>query len=728
MGLLNWLGKIVSTSASVIHTTTDTEIENGLVTQPDQVEQSSGHKGRGNTFLAQGKLDDAAACYRQAIMVDPRDADAHLNLGFVLNEQQHYGAAEEALRQALAINPALPDAFYILGVMFRARGNPGDAIENFIQAIELKPDFEVIYGDLCQLLLQNGQSNHAKAILGKGIARYPEVADFHAYLGNLYAAENDNDQAIQCFLKALSIQPDHAPVYNNMGLSLQAKGNFDAALECYNKAIFLQPNYAEAYCNLGLVLQSQGKLNEAIASCQKALVLNPVLVAAHNNLGLCLHAQGRLNEAIDCYQTALTLSPDSVEAHNNLGRVLISQSKLEEAVKSCQKAIMLKPDHASAYFNLGNAYQNQGKLDAAIESYQKALLFKPDDADTYSNLGSVFHSLGQYDNALASYAASLQLQPGHAAAHTNESFICLLLGNFELGWQKHEWRWQTNGKKEWRNFKQPLWLGKESLRGKTILLHAEQGLGDTIQFCRYAKLVAAKGAIVVLEIQSGLESLLSGLEGVCQIVVNGEPLPAFDYHCPLLSLPLAFDTRLDTIPVQVPYLASNPARVDVWRARLGEKTNRRVGLVWSGNAAQGNDRNRSIPLNRLVKLVSDQAHFVSLQKEIREGDKLILYGRQDIACFEDDLVDFSETAALISNMDLVISVCTSVAHLAGAMGKPVWLLLAFNADWRWLVDRSDTPWYPSVRLFRQTRIGDWDSVVSTVADEVEAWSRGIVAG
>jgi hypothetical protein len=299
----------------------------------------------------------------------------------------------------------------------------------------------------------------------------------------------------------------------------------------------------------------------------------------------------------------------------------------------------------------------------------------------------------------------------------------LALGRYTEGWQPYEARRRVKGAAVLPDRQRPLWLGKESIAGKTILLYAEQGLGDTIQFCRYAALVAGQGARVILEVQPALTTLLADIEGPQQLVAQGDPLPDFDCHCPLLSLPLALGTRLETIPASIPYLAAQPERIAKWEAALGQKEKPRVGIAWFGNPQNGSDRNRSMPLHRLLPLLTAGASFVSLHHEVRAEDQTVLDARPELLHFGGGLGDFTDMAALVTRLDLVISVCTSVAHLAGALGKPVWVLLPFAPDWRWMLDRTDSPWYPTARLFRQQRIGDWDGVIRTVAEHLAAFGR-----
>lgn len=738
--------------------------DEGGATRANKSSKSAAYRKQGNEYLAKGELENAAECYLQAIAINHDYAEAYINLGFVLKEQKLYEEAERALKQAIILNPEMEDAYYLLAIVSQELGNLNEAINNYIKVIELKPDFEMVYRDLSLALFQSGQEARAQTVLLKAIALYPINADFHYYLGKLYAHEEEPGKALDCFLKALSIQPEFAEGHNDMGLALQAQDKLDAAIQSYQRALSFKSEYAEAHGNLGVALQRQGKLEAAIASYRNAIVINPNFAIAHNNLASALRTQDKLEEAIEHLQKAITINPHYAEAHSNLGVALKIQGKLEAAVDCCQMSLSINPDYAEAHGNLADAFQALGKLDAAVESYRRALALKPNSEGSHNNLGNAYTAQGKFDAAVEQYQQAISLKPDFANAHLNlglalmeqgmrdRAIQCfqnaisfkpeyveahlnmslgqLLSGNFEQGWAEYEWRWQSTHMQSIKyDYKQPIWLGKEPLLGKTILLHHEQGFGDTIQFCRYAKLVAAQGAIVLLLVPAVLKPLLDGLEGVSQVISEGEPLPAFDCHCPLMSLPLAFSTRIGTIPAEGAYLGCGAGHVSKWQSKLGTKTRARIGLVWSGSQNHKNDHNRSMPLHGLFEIVSGQVQLVSLQKEIRPVDQPLLTNHKHIAHFGEDLENFMDTAGLIANMDLVISVDTAVAHLAGAMGKPVWILLPFTPDWRWMLERSDCPWYPSARLFRQTKVGDWDSVLSLVAKELKNTMEGVrIAG
>jgi hypothetical protein len=372
--------------------------------------------------------------------------------------------------------------------------------------------------------------------------------------------------------------------------------------------------------------------------------------------------------------------------------------------------------------NRGAALQDLKRPAEALASYDKALAIRSDDVVALYNRGNALQDLKRHAEALASYDEAVAVEPNYVETYWDRSCLLLLLGDFERGWKEYERRWKTQQFLRMRqDFTQPLWLGQEPLEGRTILLHAEGGFGDTFQFVRYVPLVAAisRTTNVILEVQPPLKSLLSGIKGASLTIGHGERVPRFNYHCPLLSLPLAFETRLETIPATIPYVAASEDRVAKWKKRLTNSETRRVGIAWAGNRAFKDDQTRSIGLTRLLPILSvTGVKFISIQKDLRPGDREILRNNSQVIHLGDAIEDFSDTAAIVSLLDLVISSETSIVHLAGAMGKPVWILLQFAADWRWLLDRTDSPWYPTARLFRQPKIDDWESVVQEVKYEL----------
>lgn len=533
--------------------------------------------------------------------------------------------------------------------------------------------------------------------------------------------------ALEGIDRALARDPASPDILNDRAIVLCQLGRYPDALADFDRALAIRPDFAAALNNRGLALQACDRPGEALADFERAVRARPGYAEALTNRGNMLQSFGRFEEAIGSYDSALAAAPRHAGAL--LGRGLAHQmlNRLEEALASYELALEVSPGWPEALSNRGNALQALGRyaealrsFDDALRGFETAARSRADGATLLSNRGNALQGLGRYDDALQSFADALRSDPGNAIAHRNRSLCLLQAGDFERGWPEYEWRWLSPDFQSTRySFAQPAWRGRESLAGKSLLVFAEQGLGDTLQFVRYVPRLAQAGARVLLLVQPELKTLLSALPGANRVISPGEALPPFDFHCPFLSLPLACRTRLETIPREVPYLSPAPASLEKWRARLGTRTRRRVGIAWSGQRAHVNDRNRSIPLARLSGLAALDLALVSLQKEVRPEDAAALAANPRIAHPGAELVDMADTAALIAHLDLVVCVDTAVAHLAGALAKPVWILLPHAADWRWLAEREDSPWYPTARLFRQPAPGDWDSVIARVRRELE---------
>lgn len=462
----------------------------------------------------------------------------------------------------------------------------------------------------------------------------------------------------------------------------------------------------------GIAHHQAGRLPEAEACYQQVLHADPANADGLHYLGLVAHQVGKNEIAIELFDKALASRPGYAEAWSNRGLALHDIARYEDAIASYDRALSVRPAFAEASFNRGNALQQLGHMAEALASYDAALAIQPAYWEVLGNRGNVLQKLNRYEEACTSYENALALNPSFADAHWNLGLCRLTCGDFANGWPEIEWRWQTREfNAHRRDFSQPLWLGDRSISGKTILLHAEQGLGDTLQFCRYAPMVAALGATVLLEVQGALRPLLGGLDGVSELLVQGEALPAFDFHCPLLSLPLAFRTTEANIPAPIPYVRADAALASERRARIGEKRGPRIGIAWSATKATAYGVARSMPLAEFLGMIPAGAQCGSLQKDLDDVERAIIEARADILHFG---TGFADTAALVELMDLVISVDTSIAHLAGAMGKPVWILMPRAGDWRWMRDREDSPWYPTARLYRQPSAGDWAGVARRV--------------
>jgi Flp pilus assembly protein TadD len=479
---------------------------------------------------------------------------------------------------------------------------------------------------------------------------------------------------------------------------------------------------ALAFYNLGNACQEEGRTAEAVEAYQKALELKPSYAEALNNLGNIVTAQGNFSAALGFYERALVVNPNDSTYWGNIGAVQFMLGEFERAIHTYHKALELNPHSAKVLSNLGNTVSALGRFAEAKEYYERAMALEPTQPIYATNLGSALFRMGEFEQSIEAHRRALHLQGDLPQIKLNLALALLASGQFEEGWPLYETRWQTDELAHaYRDFPQPLWRG-ETEKGRTLFIHFEQGLGDTLQFCRYASLAAAKGMRVILEVQEPLVRLLKTLEGVEVIGPVGDAPPTCDFHCSTMSLPLAFQTRLDTIPGHTPYLRANPQDVQVWKEKLAPLApgKMRVGITWAGMSrryaaeAAMTDRRRSMSPELLESLFkNNNICFFSLQKD---GEKVAdSFGLVDMM---DECHDFADTAALIENLDLVISVDTSVAHLAGALGKPVWLMNRFDSCWRWSRDSESTPWYPSMRIFHSPAPGDWQSVVTRVANEL----------
>lgn len=518
----------------------------------------------------------------------------------------------------------------------------------------------------------------------------------------------------------LNIEPDNVGVlYCLAGIKYQKK-NYDGAIELMKKCHKLNPSDAEVLNNLGLVLQETGQVDEAIVYYEEALYHDPRLCSAHYNLGIAFQRKEQYDKAISCYQRTLECDPDFTDAYYNLGIAFQENGQYDKATDCYQEALRHNPENADLYFNLGISFQKKARIDEAIGFYRKAIALNPGHVDVFNNLGLALTERGEIDQALTCYERALLLDGTYAKTHWNMALTLLLSGNFKQGWKEYEWRWKTDHPIfQPRNFSRPLWDGGD-VKGITILLHAEQGFGDTIQFVRYAPLVAERGARVILTCPEELKTLVENVEGVRQVIAYNEKLPEFDTYCPLVSLPLVFDTQLESIPARIPYIKVAPELKEKWSGGIQRDVSQlNVGLVWATGPRRLAQK-KSFPLATFSPLAQfDHIAFYSLQKGEAAKQAQDPPDCMKLIDYTEDIHDFSDTAAFIENLDLVISVDTAVAHLAGALGKPVWTLLPFAPDWRWMLNRGDSPWYPTMRLFRQPSPGDWESVITRVAGELE---------
>jgi tetratricopeptide (TPR) repeat protein len=628
----------------------------------------------------------------------PKTADL-LATGWRLHQAGDLPRAEQAYRQLVEQEPGNAQGWYLLGVLCQARGDLATAAAHLEQALRLRPTF-------------------VEALNHRGM---------------VFARQGQLAEAAVRFHQALELKPGHVDIQTNLGLALVRQGRYAEGIASLQAVLQQRPDHARAQTHLrealaqqahveGLDRLQQGKLAEAEACFHQALRIRPDSPEVYYNLGNALAGQGKRDEAIACYQQALRGRPDFTEAHNNLGLALRDQERLAEAEASYRAALRLRPDMAEAHNNLGALLMAHYRFTEAAECGRRAVQLAPDFAPAHNNLGLAWWRLGRYEEALASFAEAVRLDPDYADPHWNGSLVRLLLGDYEQGWSEHQWRWQVPGFAG-RPFTEPRWDGSPPA-GRTILLHAEDGLGDTIQFVRYARLVKEQGATVLVECQRELLRLLARCSGIDQFVARGDPLPPHEVRASLLSLPYHFRTRVDTIPATVPYLTADPALVEHWQRELAALSGFKIGINWQGNPQFRLDKSRSMALEEFAPLAQlPGVQLVSLQHGPAAEQLRAVAGRWPITDLggrlDEEAGPFMDRAAVMKNLDLIVTSDTSIAHLAGALGVPVWVALGKVPYWCYLLEREDTPWYPTMRLFRQERVGEWRPVFERIAHAVQ---------
>ncbi len=593
--------------------------------------------------------------------------------------------AAQVYRRIVETDPSHVGAWHSLGQALQTLGEHAEAVAAYQSALRLRAGSVDVVFNLATAFADLGRRGEAEATYRQVLELAPRHAEAHINLAVIRAEQGDVGQAVELLRHAVRLRPDIARAHQNLGVAHCQLGQFDEAERCLREALRLQPGYADAWYNLGSVLGNLGRPEESIASYRCALEQRPEHHGACNNLGLAL-SQSRPGEALVLLQHAIRLRPGAVESHNNLGLAFAALGRFAEAEAAYHEALRLDPRHVEAHNNLGNACKEQGRFEEAFACYGLALALNPESAST------------QHNRALA----------------------LLQSGDYEQGWAAYEWRWRRKNQKG-RSFRQPRWQG-QPLEGKSILLWCEQGLGDTIQFIRCARLVKERGGRVLVECPGCLVPLLSSCAGIDQFVAEGAALPEFDVQCPLMSLPGVLGTTLSTVPGEVPYLHAEAERLRHWQARLKALSCFKFGVVWQGNPQFQWDRFRSIPLRALAPLAEvPGVRLINLQKG--PGKEQLRGNGFAVTELVDELDEnggaFLDTAAIMTGLDLVVTSDTATAHLAGALGVPVWVALSAVADWRWLRDRDDTPWYPSMRLFRQTELGAWGPVFTRMAEQLQ---------
>jgi Flp pilus assembly protein TadD len=522
-------------------------------------------------------------------------------------------------------------------------------------------------------------------------------------------------EADAVYRQVLSSSPDHADALNLLGVLAWQFARHDEAIALISRAIEVSPACGEYYVNLGAALDDMGKLDEAVAAYRKALAIKPRYPRAMSNLANTLRKQGQTKEAVAACREALAIEPGSAQAYTNLGAA-VQRDDLNEAIRHYRWAISLQPDYADAHHSLGSALMLTGALEEATAACRHAITLKPHCPQSHTSLGSCLARAGDIEHATAAFRHTLSFAPKYAPAHWNLALMLLLQGDFQNGWPEYEWRLRVNEFRWHLNLPKPRWTGG-SLAGRRILLHAEHGIGDVLQFIRLVPRVIDRGGRVAVVCQRSLHRLLKQIAGVEEWTAFEDPLPSHDVQCPIMSLPLVLGATPQNIGGSIPYLNADETLSGRWQSRLPRDERLKIGLVWAGGGANQEDRSRFICPSLLSPLARvGEAFFCSLQKSCGPRQQNLPMQMPD---WTDELTDFAETAALIDNLDLVITVDTAVAHLAGAMGKAVWVLLPFFPDWRWMLRRTDSPWYPTMRLFRQERPGDWSTPINRVVEALQ---------
>ncbi|MDR3517693.1 MAG: tetratricopeptide repeat protein [Azospirillaceae bacterium] len=673
-----------------------------------------------------GDFKAAIALDLEALAVQPDIPEIHNNLGTALVALGRPEAALPAFGWAVILAPAYARGYYNFASALLTLGHAAAAAQTFRHAARIKPDYAAAHHNHGLALKAIGRFGEALAAYHRAIALGPAAPEAWLNLGNSLVDQGALVEAEAAYRRALILQPDYAPTHDNLGNVLRVQGDNGAAVAAYRRAIVLQPDDPRFPLHLCETLLALEQFRPAAAIGWRAVLLHPGDLRALHTLAFALVEANAGAAALALHRHIVAREPDRPEVYSNLATTLLEYSAFGDAIAAAHRVRILAPGSAEGHFNLGNALSELRQDEAAIALFRQALALNPADERAHNNLGHACTIRNQTDDALTAFSRAIRIVPGDPGFHVNRAMILLQRGAFREGWAEYEWRWKfRHFSREIAQFKQPIWRG-EPLVGRSILLIGEQGFGDIIQFARYAPLLAAQGAQVMISAFRPLARLLRSVAGVAAVAPFGTASLVCDFQLPMLSAPHALGTDLDTIPATVPYVKADPTFVGFWQRRLAKLPGLKVGLVWAGDSHAAHrrafltDRRRSLRLEQFDALSRiPGVTLVSLQKGNPALQRRTAALGGEIIDWMDEVMDFADTAALIEALDLVIAVDTAVAHLAGALGKPVWILSRFDACWRWLLDREDTPWYPTARLFRQRQPGDWDEVLARVTAALE---------
>ncbi|MDA8138509.1 MAG: tetratricopeptide repeat protein [Desulfobacteraceae bacterium] len=625
--------------------------------------------------------------------------------------------------QRLISIPATWQARFETACDLHAAGKHDAALAEYHRILEQKPDLYQAWFN--QGLIRFQRAEWAKAIQSfqQAVMLQPKWDDAHFNLAQAYEQVEKYEEAIGCYTAALKLNPNYFEAAYNLGCLLLRQQRFAESVPWFERAVAIDDRHAPAHNNLGQALERIGTLARAEQCYAKAHQLAPDLMPAYVNLAELLAGKGELEKAVQNYREVLSRHPHLSTAQNNLGNIYLKQNRLDDAIECYRRVVDLEPRLAEGHFNLGSALRQAEIYEEAMASLLRAIQLKPDYADAWNNLALACKNIGDLDRSLTCFNRAIALDPELAVAHWNRSFVYLLQNQYLEGWIDFDWRFRIPQRKSIYPFDLdgPRWSG-ELVPHAAILIHDEQGLGDTIHMVRYLPMVKARCRRLILETRKELVPLLKNAAGIDQLIVrstNGRPEAKYDFHFPLLSLPRLFRTTPETAPGQQPYLLADRIKAEVWRNRL-PSSGMKIGLAWAGRPQHTNDRNRSCQLSQLRPILEMPGiSFVGLQKGPATEQSKEFIGRSDFINLDAELSDFSDTAAVLTHIDLLITVDTAIAHLAGAMGKPVWVMIPFIPDWRWGMTSATTPWYPTMRLFRQPRPKDWEAVIQAMKKELE---------
>ena len=678
----------------------------------------------GASHAALLKLDTAIDSYKQALRIKPDYFEAHINLGNALKDKGDLTAAVHSYQQAINIKPDYADAYYNLGTALEKMGDLDAAICNFKKSLNIHPNSAKVYNSIGTSLKEKGDLDAAIDSYKQALKVNPNYAEAYNNMGIALIDKGDLDAAIDSYKQALKIKPDYAETHTNMGAVLNQKGEIDAAIVSLKQAIKIKPEYAEASYNMGVALMDKGDLDAAIDSYKQALKIKPNNASVHNNIGIALQKKGEPDAAVESFKQALKIRPDYPEAHSNMGNALRNkvdptETSLDAAIDHYKLAIKIKPDYAEAYSNMGNALRDKNDLDAAIENYKQALKVKPDYAEAHTNMGVALMDKGDLDVAIISLNQAIKINPDYADAHWNLSLISNLQGELKSGFELYEWRFKKSDAGARPARTRRVWDGKQALNGKKFSVYEEQGLGDTIQFCRYLQLLEGNGAKVTFKVKPQLHKILGTLDAKLELLTEMPSGDSIDFESPLLSLPYLFGTQLNSIPAPSPYLFADEDKVKFWNNRFSDGSFK-IGICWQGSKSKV-DIGRSFPLS-LFKDIANVQNMELINLHKGEGENQMDAIDFDVTTlgpdFDANQDAFLDSAAVMMNCDLIITSDTAIAHLAGALGRPTWVVLKHIPDWRWMLGSPDSVWYPTMNLYRQKNQGDWTSVFDTIKQDL----------